>query len=51
MPDGATLRHVVPPERWPFCLPDEHDRGCLLHAGGLFCDCAASCADDDGIVR
>lgn len=51
MPDGTTLKHVVPAERWPFCRPEEHDRGCKLHSGGLFCDCGASCADDDGIVR
>ena len=50
-PDGVTLRHPVPPERWPWCLPEEHDRGCKLHRGGLFCDCGASCADDDGVVR
>lgn len=49
-PDG-TLRHPVPPERWPFCRPEEHDRGCKLHSGGLYCDCGASAADDDGVVR
>lgn len=49
--DGTTLKHPVPPERWPFALPSEHDCGCRLHRGGLFCDCGASCADDDGVVR
>jgi hypothetical protein len=49
--DGSTLIRTVPPERWPFCLPEEHDRGCYLHRGGLYCDCGASAADDDGIVR
>jgi hypothetical protein len=41
-PNGTTLRHPVPPERWPFCLPDQHQTCCVLHAGGLFCDCDAS---------
>lgn len=57
-PDGVSLRGPVPPERWPFCVPSEHDRGCRLHrmfdqnrTGGLYCDCGASCADDDGVVR
>lgn len=49
--DGVTLRHVVPPERWSFCLPDSHDRYCKLHSGGLYCDCGASATDDDGVVR
>lgn len=49
--DGVTLLVPVPPERWPFCHASEHDRGCTLHRGGLFCDCGASCADDDGVVR
>ena len=51
MSDGATLIRPVPPERWPFCLSTEHDRGCRLHSGGLYCDCGASAADDDGVVR
>lgn len=49
--DGVSLIAPVPPERWPFCHASEHDRGCKLHRGGLFCDCGASCADDDGVVR
>lgn len=43
MPDGTTLRAPVPPERWPFGLPDAHQDCCNLRAsGGLFCDCEAS---------
>lgn len=49
--DGVTLLRPVPPERWPFGPPEEHDRCCILHEGGLYCDCGASAADDDGIVR
>lgn len=46
---GANTRLVapVPPERWPYGPPPFHQEGCGLHADGLFCDCAASCADDD----
>jgi hypothetical protein len=41
----------VPPERWPYGPPDAHETGCNLfphpgNEGGLFCDCAASAADD-----
>lgn len=50
-PGGWKLIRPVPPERWPFGPPEEHDRCCNLHGGGLFCDCGASAADDDGIVR
>lgn len=46
--DGATLLRPVPPERWPFCEPPEHDRFCNLHGGGLFCDCSASALDEAG---
>ena len=52
--DGVSLRGPVPPARWPYCLPEEHQRCCRLHAmhdanrrGGLYCDCAASADDDD----
>lgn len=41
-PDGVTLLAPVPPERWPFCWPCEHESCCTLHRGGLFCDCDAS---------
>lgn len=41
--DGAgKLRAPVPPERWPYGLLEAHERCCLLHEGGLYCDCAAS---------
>ena len=36
------LLKVVPPERWPWGPPDAHEDACLLHSGGLFCDCTAS---------
>ena len=45
--DGTTLRCQVPPERWPFCLPSDHDPCCLLHEGGLYCDCTASAEDEE----
>lgn len=45
-PDGTTLARAVPPERWPFCYPGDHQECCTLHAGGLFCDCTASDEDD-----
>jgi hypothetical protein len=41
------LRHPVPPERWPFGPPEAHEDVCLLHEGGLYCDCAASDASAD----
>jgi hypothetical protein len=44
--DGTTLRAPVPPERWPYGPPDHHQSVCKLHAGGLYCDCAASDASD-----
>ena len=40
------LRAPVPGARWPYGPPPYHQPGCILHTGGLFCDCAASCADD-----
>lgn len=43
----TSLRSPVPPERWPYGPPDHHEACCDLHAGGLFCDCKASAADDD----
>ena len=52
-PDGASLRGPVPPERWPYGPPSAHEDCCRLHAvhnahrsDGLYCDCAASAADD-----
>lgn len=45
--DGVSLKSVVPPERWPFGPPNFHQGACWLHAGGLFCDCLASAADDE----
>jgi hypothetical protein len=36
----------VPPERWPYGPPGHHQVGCGLFRAGLFCDCAASAADD-----
>ena len=41
--DGlGRLRRPVPPERWPYGLPEAHEDCCHLHGGGLYCDCAAS---------
>lgn len=45
--DGTTLRESVPPERWPFGPPEAHEDCCVLHTGGLFCDCAASVAEEE----
>ena len=45
--DGSTLRHPVPPERWPFAEPSEHEAGCSLHHGGLFCDCRCSAEEEE----
>lgn len=39
--DGTLLR-PVPPERWPYGLPEHHEDCCVLHEGGLYCDCKAS---------
>lgn len=36
----------VPGDRWPYGPPVRHQDICLLKSGGLFCDCAASAADD-----
>lgn len=43
--DGS-LRAPIPPERWPYGPPEEHEQGCSLHTGGLWCDCKASASDD-----
>lgn len=45
-PDGVTLRRRVPGRRWPYGPPDHHEKVCLLHRGGLYCDCTASDASD-----
>lgn len=45
-PDSEILLRAVPPERWPYGPPQHHEAVCRLHAGGLYCDCAASAADD-----
>lgn len=47
MPDGSTLRHLVPPERWPFGPPEDHESACALADVGFFCDCKASAEDDE----
>lgn len=44
---GSRLLYPVPPERWPYGPPEEHQAGCTLHRGGLFCDCTASSDEDD----
>jgi hypothetical protein len=49
-PSGMLLGRV-PGERWPYGPPSAHESGCNLFPhrgslGGLFCDCAASAADD-----
>jgi len=36
----------VPGARWPFGPPEVHEECCLLHSGGLCCDCKASDASD-----
>jgi hypothetical protein len=46
-PGEVRLREPVPGARWPYGPPPFHQEGCTLHGGGLFCDCAASAADDD----
>jgi hypothetical protein len=46
-PDGVSLRHTVPPERWPYGWPDAHEACCSLQRGGPYCDCLASDASDD----
>lgn len=40
--DGVTLIRPVPPDRWPYGPPEAHEDCCVLHSGGLFCDCKAS---------
>lgn len=44
----TVLAAPVPPERWPWGPPDQHEDPCTLHRGGLFCDCAASDSGADG---
>lgn len=47
LPDGQTLAHEVPPERWPYGKPDHHERACLLFSrNGRYCDCRASDQSD-----
>lgn len=45
-PIGPSLKHPVPPERWPYGPPSFHEDCCNLHFKGLFCDCAASDSTD-----
>lgn len=33
---------------WPYGPPSRHQPCCLLHAGGLYCDCLASDASEEG---
>ncbi len=42
----TVLRAPVPPERFPFCWPEEHEICCTLRGGGLYCDCSASAVDE-----
>ena len=44
--DEETLARLVPPERWPYGPPSAHEDVCLLHSGGLYCDCLASEAEE-----
>lgn len=43
---APVLRETVPGARWPYGPPETHESCCLLHSGGLFCDCRASDASD-----
>ena len=45
--DGVTLKQWVPPNRWPYGPPEDHQECCNLHEGGLYCDCDLS-AEEDG---
>lgn len=45
-PHRDKLLAPVPPERWPYGPPEVHQPACILHGGGLYCDCAASDASD-----
>lgn len=48
MNGGETaLLQPVPGERWPYGPPDEHEDGCHLREGGLYCDCLASSSEDE----
>ena len=40
------LLSTVPGDRWPYGPPSHHQPVCLLHSGGMYCDCAASAADE-----
>ena len=42
-----TLKEGVPPERWPHGPPEDHQDGCSLHNGGLYCDCSLSSSEDE----
>jgi hypothetical protein len=44
--DGVTLKRPVPEWRWPFGSRPYHQDNCGLRSRGLFCDCAASDAED-----
>lgn len=47
---SGSFDHLIKPvdgSRWPYGPPTHHEQYCTLQTGGLFCDCAASCADDD----
>jgi hypothetical protein len=43
---GCVLKHPVPPDRWPYGSPLQHEPCCLLQNKGLYCDCKASAADE-----
>lgn len=45
-PGQVCLRAPVPGSRWPYGPPCAHQGVCVLHTGGLYCDCAASDASD-----
>lgn len=40
--DGMTLLRDVPPERWPFGKPADHELTCGLFRSALQCDCITS---------
>jgi len=43
---GVRLLRPVPPERWPYGPPEDHQDCCGLREGGLFCDCTASSEEE-----
>lgn len=45
---GDRLIQPVPPARWPYGPPTAHEECCFLHEGGIYCDCEASDAEDEG---